>query len=148
MQSSKFISYSRIRKALESSQRVTVFSFFDSLTSWEGAANKLGLGLEFRKKVKFIFAADFLLETDWLGKNSFGRLLDEIEKTATDTDLLILDGLSIVCSLLEENRNAKNQIYQFLQKIADLERCKISICCRPRSLSKLDEFFVRCAAHA
>lgn len=112
-----------IKSRLKSSQRVTVFSFFDSLTSWEGAANKLGLGLEFRKKVKFIFAADFLLETDWLEeKNSFGRLLDEIEKTAANTDLLILDGLSIVCSLLEENRSAKNQISHFLQKIADLER--------------------------
>ena len=111
-----------IKSRLKSSQRVTVFSFFDSLTSWEGAANKLGLGLEFRKKVKFIFAADFLLETDWLGQNSFGRLLDEIEKTAANTDLLILDGLSIVCSLLEENRSAKNQISQFLQKIADIER--------------------------
>ena len=111
-----------IKSRLKSSQRVTVFSFFDSLTSWEGAANKLGLGLEFRKKVKFIFAADFLLETDWLGKKSFGRLSDEIEKTAANTDLLILDGLSIVCSLLEENRSAKNQISQFLQKIADLER--------------------------
>lgn len=96
-----------------------VFSFFDSLTSWEGAANKLGLGLEFRKKVKFIFAAEFLLDSDWSGQNSFGRLSDEITKVAENTDLLILDGLSVVCALLEENENARGQISEFLQNLTN-----------------------------
>ena len=90
---------------------------FDNIVSWESGANRIGFS-SFLSNVKFIQGGDVLSKLDWSDSD---RVLDhlflQIEKLGDDSDTIILDGLDIICVLLEDLKTVRNSLMIFANKI-------------------------------
>ena len=68
-------------------------------------------------------------------------------KANLESEIIIIDSLSILASLIEHTEKNEQLLANFLLKVIDLEQKSIQICVRPEA-TRFHEFLVRLLAHS
>jgi len=68
-------------------------------------------------------------------------------KANLESEIIIIDSLSILASLIEHTERNEQLLANFLLKVIDLEQKSIQICVRPEA-TRFHEFLVRLLAHS